>query len=636
MRKVKLLGIGLMLFAFGNAQTVIRYGNNSVSKEEFIRAYNKNKTATEDKAKAIRAYADLYANFKLKVQAAKDLRMDTSIQISNDLSNFRREIEESYVNDEQAFNSLMKEALTRSQSDIRVYHYSLPVESSLSAADTLKKFQIIQSFWSELKKNNDAVVPEGIKYNDLGYITVFSLPYKFENIVYETKAGEISGLIRTKNAWHIFKVIDKRPSAGKWKIAQILFTFPPNPDEKIKAAAKKLADSVYALLNAGADFATMARTFSEDKLTYLNGGELPEFGTGKYSFDFEKEVVKLNKDGETAAPFATAFGYHIIKRLGFTPTPNNPKDEALQYELKLKLMKDNRIKVAKDKFAGEIAAKVGFKINTKVNKADLLRFADSVIENPETDLPAQLPISNKTIFSFTKNTVDGKNWLEYVREYKTNNELYKGESNEEIWKNYISVSILEYYKKHLEDFNADFAYQIQEFKEGNMLFEVMDKEVWSKASADSVGMQEYYDNNKSNYKWGASADVLMMNCATASIAEETIQQLKAGKSWKDLVNLNPGDVQGDSARFELNQINNSTNAQPNTYSAITINADGSASFIKYYHFHEAGEQRSFEEAKALITNDYQSVVEKKWLDGLRKKYPVSINEPVLQDIIKSL
>ena len=53
------------------AQTIISYGNYTVSKDDFLRAYNKNKTPVEDKEKAIREYTELYTNFKLKVKAAK-------------------------------------------------------------------------------------------------------------------------------------------------------------------------------------------------------------------------------------------------------------------------------------------------------------------------------------------------------------------------------------------------------------------------------------------------------------------------------------------------------------------------------------------------------------------------------------
>ena len=62
---------------YGNAQTLFTFGGIPVGKEEFLRAYNKNKTYESGNSKALREYLDLYIRFKLKVQAAKDLRIDT-------------------------------------------------------------------------------------------------------------------------------------------------------------------------------------------------------------------------------------------------------------------------------------------------------------------------------------------------------------------------------------------------------------------------------------------------------------------------------------------------------------------------------------------------------------------------------
>ena len=56
-----------------HAQTLFTYGKNAVSVDEFMRAYNKNKTPVNDREKSLREYVDLYVNFKLKVQAAQDL-----------------------------------------------------------------------------------------------------------------------------------------------------------------------------------------------------------------------------------------------------------------------------------------------------------------------------------------------------------------------------------------------------------------------------------------------------------------------------------------------------------------------------------------------------------------------------------
>ena len=109
------------------SQTLISYGNNTVTKDEFLRAYNKNKTPVTDKEKALRDYVELYTNFKLKVKAAKDLRIDTLPQLQADVENFRRQVDENYMSDEKALGSLLDQAYERSLVNLHTVHFSISV-----------------------------------------------------------------------------------------------------------------------------------------------------------------------------------------------------------------------------------------------------------------------------------------------------------------------------------------------------------------------------------------------------------------------------------------------------------------------------------------------------------------------------
>ncbi|MFT3909688.1 MAG: peptidylprolyl isomerase [Ferruginibacter sp.] len=623
------------------SQTLITYGANTVSKDEFLRAYNKNKTPVTDKEKSIRDYIELYTNFKLKVKAAKDLHIDTLPQLQADIENFRRQVDENYMSDEKGLSTLMDQAFSRSLRDLHTIHFSLAVPGDVQPEDTMKIYQAIQSLYNDLKSGNtnysSLAEKATAKYGDLGYITVFSLPYQYENIVYALKAGETSSPYRAKKAWHIFKVLEERPDAGKWKVAQILFAYPPDADAATKQTHQKLADSIYNLLQGGADFGTLAKTYSNDKLTYMNGGEIPEFGSGKFDYTFEKAVFDLKKDGDLTKPFSTTYGIHIVKRLGFTPTVTDKSDASVQFELKQKIMQDTRISEAKQKFAKDIIARIGYKRVPGVKDEDLFRFADSLALNEDPEIADKFPISNKTIISFTKSSLKGSDWLKFVKEYKGNFEQYKGESNKELLDKYITISALEYYKKHLEEYNEDFKFQMQEFKEGNMLFEVMEKNVWTKAGIDSVGLLKYYNAHKENYKWAASADVLIVNTVSEKAAQDALADLKSGKAFRQLVEEKNNDVQIDSARYELSQINGTTNsftAAAGTYSPVTKNSDGTATFVKYLKLYEPNQQRSFDEARGLVINDYQNILEQKWLEELKKKYPVKVNEQIVKTLIK--
>lgn len=643
MKKLYIMFLAAACIGSVSAQTLITYGNSTVSKDEFWRAYNKNKPVVTDKEKSVREYLELYTNFKLKVKAAQDMRIDTLQQIQYDVQNFRGQVTENYLSDDKGFKRLQDEAFDRSQKDVHTIHFSVPVDT----ANPDKALKAITELQAELKagKTNYAELAKTasekygvVKQNDLGFITAFSIPYEYENIIYNTKVGEVSAPYRSKSSWHLFKVIDQKPGAGKWKVAQILFVFPPDANDAVKAQVKKLADSVYGLLaSEKINFAAAAKKYSDDKLTYLTEGELPEFGSGKYSYDFESEIFRLKKDGEISKPFATAYGYHIVNRIAQKPIVTDKTDETNQFELKQKIMADARINVEREKFTTEIISKTGIKKTKLVTDADLMRYADTMMKDFSIERADQVPISRKKVVTFADGSaLTGSDWLKFVRSYRSS-EQSAGETNQQLWDKFISFSAVDYYKNHLEKYNEDFKFQMQEFKEGNMLFEVMEKNVWNKAVTDAAGLQKYYAEHKENYKWAPSADIIVFNCTTEKVAQETLAALKAGKDWKTLAEASNATIQTDSGRYELTQIiaaEYTSKVENGAYSLIAPGGDGTAAFVKYLHVYPGNMQRNFEEARGLVINDYQGVLEKNWLQALRAKYPVKVNEAVLKDLLK--
>jgi peptidyl-prolyl cis-trans isomerase SurA len=645
MKKFLLLYAFICFTGLVFSQTLFTYGGQPVDKAEFVRAYNKNKTPVADKEKVLREYLGLYIKFKLKVKAAMELRLDTLPQLQYDAQSFRSQIEESYLNNQNAVNDLLNEAFIRSQKDLHVLHFFVPVDRALKPEDTLKAAVSINAFYTALKSGNtdyenlNTTSPVKVKQSDFGFITVFSLPYEYENIIYALKMGEASKPYRSKNGWHIFKLIDERKAVGKWKIAQVLLSFPPEATAEAKKTYEKRADSIYQLLIKGEDFGKMARWFSDDKSSYSNNGELAEFGSGKFEASFENEVFKLTKDKEISRPFLTEYGYHIVKRLSQSPVSADKTDAAFQYELKEKIQKDSRINFAKDLFIKEILRQVGFKKTGAVPDEQLFRYADSVLAKPnsETGNALVFPIANKTVITYAKTKLSGKDWLDFVRNYKGTGELYRGESNAALLDKFITTTVLDYYKKHLEDYNADFRYQMDEFKAGNVLFEIMERNIWGKASADQAGLQKYYNENKGKFLWNASADVIVFNCTNKNIAEEARVALLNGKDWKKITEESNNNIQADSGRFELTQIPatiDTKTAQGYLSEIVASPVDGNAGFVKLIRHYNANQQRSFDEAKGMVINDYQNILEEKWIAELKNKYPVKINEAVFQSLLK--
>jgi peptidyl-prolyl cis-trans isomerase SurA len=645
MKKFYCLLLAAAIIPALSAQSIFTYGNAPVGNDEFMRAYNKNKSPEANKESALREYLNLYINFKLKVKAAQTLRLDTLESLKADVSNFRNQVQESYMNDTKGVAVLVDEAFDRSQKDLHVLHFYVNIDEKMNRDDTTRARKAIEEVYDELKKGTTDY-PEMLeeisgkffptKGTDLGFITAFLLPYKYENIVYGLKPGGISRPYRSKSGWHVFKLAEERKSAGKWKIAQILLAFPPEGAGFKLEELKNRADSMANLLKKGADFAEMAKEYSQDKLTYLNGGEMPEFGTGRYDLPFETEVFKLSKNGEISNPIQTQFGYHIIKRLGQSPTPVDKNDAGYTYEIKQKVLQDDRIASAQEEFVKEVIKKTGYKRNAAVPDVALFRYADSMTPSKTAADAKKFPISNKVIFSTGKTVVKGSDWLNFVYDYKTT-ELYKGEASSELLSKYVEAAALEYYKKNLEEYSNEFKYQMQEFTEGNMLFEIMERNVWNRAASDTNGLKKLYAQKKNNYQWPASADVLIFNCGSAKAADAARAALLEGKNWKEIADSSAGNVQADSTRYELTQI---PLAEGTAVSAAMVSkplvngSDGTAVFVKILNMYPAGMQRSFEEARGLVINDYQAYLEEEWIKELKKKYPVKINEAAFKSLIQ--
>ncbi len=641
MKQLILLCTFLLTVSLVNSQVLFTYGNHPVSKQEFLKAYNKNKSATNSK-EDVQEYLDLFIKFKLKVQAAKDLRLDTLPSLKADLQNFRSQIEDSYLKDDEQVAALTEEAYNRSKKDIHTLHFYIAINPTMLPADTLKAYNAINEVYNESKegKTNYKEILEMVKRemspvqgNDLGFVTVFTLPYEFENIVYELHPGEVSKPYRSKKGWHIFKNKEERPAVGKITVAQILFAVPAG-NNFLKEQASHRADSVYKALKSGTDFGEMAKTYSNDKMTYMNGGALPEFGVGKFDAGFEGAAFSLKKDGDISEPFQTEYGFHILKRISASPIPANNKDENFMENLRQQVLNDSRIETAKEKFVKEILVKIGFKKNPLVSGDILKKIEDSFLLADKKITVGN--VSAKAIlFSFNNEQTTIGKWLQYLKRTNPGKISQEQSVNATLLDNYIKTSATENYRKRLERFNPDFKYQLTEFKEGNMLFEIMERKVWSKASADSTGLIKYYRDHKNRYIWDASADAILYSCANADLAGKIMKQVNEGETWHEIMKENPTQMQADSGRFELSQIPvvDRTNFRAGLVTQpVTNEGDGTTVFSQLIKVYPENQQRKFDDARGLVINDYQGLLENKWIEQLKKKYPVKINESIFKSL----
>ena len=207
----------------------------------------------------------------------------------------------------------------------------------------------------------------------------------------------------------------------------------------------------------------------------------------------------------------------------------------------------------------------------------------------------------------------------------------------QVWDEFETAKAVDYYRRHLDEYNPEYKVQLKEFMEGNMLFEVMERKVWSVSATDTAGLRKYYNQHKSSYVWQKSADAIMFNTSDSMIAVKNRKQLAAKPgSWKKLAAASDGTMMADSGRVEFTQIPaNPTAIKAGLITPVVVNDDRTASFTYVLRVYPQPSPRSFNDARGLVMNDYQQEIEEKWIAELKQKYPVNVNQEVLETIIKN-
>jgi peptidyl-prolyl cis-trans isomerase SurA len=624
-------------------QTLVRYGNQTISRSEFLKAYSKNNVKVRPTEKAYRDYLDLYIRYRLKVQAALDMKLDTLPGQITELQNFKTQIVDQYTNDESSLNKMVREAFVRSQSDLRISYIFVAAPKNAAPSDTLKAWKKIQEAALALKNNKD-FGETALQYSedpfvknnrgDIGYITVFDLPYAMETVAYNTPSGKYSSVFRTSGGYIILKKTAERPAEGRIRVAQILVAFPFQATEETKSDTRRRADSIYAALLAGADFGELARKFSGDNLSYQVGGLLPEFGIGKYEAAFELAAFGLKKDGDLCAPVATSFGYHIVKRISRKPVPKLADQKTLD-ELKERVKSDPRVAVSKKQMMETILKRTAFREDIPAGKS-LWDYTDSMLFNKKP--PVYAGFQNQSVlFEFSKKKYLVIDWITYRKSLRSSPGLTNGKTNADLLDSYREATAFEYYKNHLEEYNPAFAEQVNEFRDGNLLFEIMQRKVWNLASSDSTGLKKYFESHPKSYWWQPGAEAIIFSAPNASAAKKLQEDLDSNiHSWRKSVDRFAGQVQADSGRFEWKQIPSTGGApvEAGKFTVPKINADKSLQFAYIIRDYPSPSPRTFEEARGLVINDYQNELENQWIESLKKKYPVVISEAVFRTLPK--
>jgi peptidyl-prolyl cis-trans isomerase SurA len=639
---VKFKCLLLVLFALNftfsqdKDEVLLKVDGEAVMSSEFLRVYNKNLDLVKDESqKDIDGYLKLFTEYQLKLKEARRLKLNEDKKYQREFLSYKKQLTKNYLSENKVTDVLVEEAYNRSNIDINASHVLVRLEDT--EKDTINAYNEVLALRKRvLKEGFDKVKTEvhdgkSIFLEDLGYFSAFKMMYDFETVAYSTTVGEISMPFRTKFGYHVVKINDKRTSKGTVTAAHIMVALAQkdsllDPEQRI--------NEIYKKLNQGESFESLAKQFSDDKSSAKKGGKITPFKSGQLSSEiFENEAFGLEADGDVSKPFKTNYGWHIVKRIDLKPIQSFKEVKA---SLVNKVKRDSRSKLINTAMVNELKKRYQITYNP-----DAKKYFESIISNEFFARSWRLPEDfqkEETIFSFNNRSVT---YNEFSRHLTSAQRIHAGKPMpfssliEKEYDSFFEKSILQFREDNLELENKDFADILKEYRDGLLLFDLMEKEIWNKASKDTLGLETFYNKNKSKYQWEDRVEIVMATSADETNAKAALKMMKKGKS-----------------EDEINTAINTDTKQNVIFTKGTYNTDDSklpTNFVsnkgisKIYQHNEAFHAidvkavlpagiKTLEEAKGNVINDYQIEIEANWINDLHNRYKVEVNKKALKAI----
>ena len=638
MKRYITLILALLSLGLYSQDVLLEIEDDRISLEEFKHIFNKNNDNEEIDKEYLDEYIELFVNFKLKVKEAKSLGFDTVKTFVDELEGYRKQLARPYLRDDNFNDELFDEALDRIQYDINADHILININDE-NNDEALNKIKEIRK---QILSGNISFEDAAVKFSDdksaienkgnLGYFTAFMMVYDFETAAYNTAVGDISEPVKTKYGYHLLKINDIRKAVGERKVAHIMFKTGKNakPD-KIKDAKNKILET-YNLLKNGDKFAEVAERFSEDRSTAVKGGILPPFGVGKMVPEFENQSFKLKKVGDFSEPFQTDYGWHIVMLIEDNPIIVN---DDLYLKVKTGIERDSRSKLSTEFMAKKLKDQYSVKVY-KDNFNSLRRKAVNDVSKSIWDGKNALSL-DKPLFKIESMIFYQNEFTDYILKNQKNNNNF-----DNLYLEFFDKSIFVYEESQLENKYPEFKVLLNEYREGILLFDLTNKNVWKKAVDDSLGLAEFFANNLDNYTWEERIDASVYKCI----------DLKTAKKVKNLIyKLNRGNIDNEKILKKINEESalsleisskNYVKGENKFIDSIEwkkgISKDiktekGEYIIINVKNILPSG-QMQLSEVKGKVISDYQKFLDTEWITFLRDKYKYSVNKDLLYSLIK--
>ncbi len=572
---VVLLSVGAMMAQ--EDQVLMTINGEPVMASEFMYIYQKNNQESTLDKKSIDEYVDLFVNFKLKVAEAKAQGIDTTASFLKELSGYRAQATPKYMLDAQALDSMVQ--------------------------------------------------------------------LSYEHMRYDRRAAHIA--------------IQCPASAG---------------DSAEQAALKTIEQARRRIMKVKGDkkaaFEKEARKISTDPSVKDNGGELGWITPFRYVYSFE-EAVYSTPIGQVTPVFRTAYGFHIA-----LVEEERPHEEVRAAHIMKMVPRGNDslkavmktqidsiytlIKNGSD-FA-EMAQRLSDDKGSAMRGGDLGWFSLGMMVKPFEQQafkmqPGEISEPIATDFGWHIIRLDDRRAvlpLDSIRPQVERN-VQRDERMKETDKAFVRKARKEYNLSdtmsdedvkayadaHLEEKYPEFANLVREYHDGILLFEVSLREVWDKASKDTAGLEKYFQTHRSDFTWTEPRyKGYVVYCKDKNSAKAMKSIIRSAHPDSiDSYMQQRVNIEGETyAKYNYGLWTKGQNAAVDKYGF----KDKKAQYKPQEDFPEVfciqgkviKAPQVYTDERGKVTTAYQDYLEQLWIESLRKKYEVKINQEVLESLKK--
>ncbi|MBT8254513.1 MAG: peptidylprolyl isomerase [Bacteroidia bacterium] len=605
---------------------------------EFLRVYNKNLDLVKDETqKNIDTYLDLFINYSLKLKEARLLEYDKKPEYIREFKTYKKQLAKNYLTDKRVTEELVNEAYERISNDVKASH--ILVRLPETETDTMAVYKQMLAFRDRLLQEEfeqiqkDSHNGNTVFVEDLGWFSGFKMVYDFENVAYNTPVGEVSQPFRTQFGYHVLKVFDKRKSRGRVTVGHI-FLSKQSPDSL--GDPKTRIQEIYRLFKNGQAFEDLAKQYSEDQGSAKQGGRLKSFKSGQLSsVKFEDRAFAIGEIGDVTEPFETDYGWHIAKLYEKEPIGSFM---AMKSQLEVRVKRDSRSAVINKAFLNTLKEK--YEVQSDIDLSYFVSILNEDYFSRKWVVPTDLP-EDKMLIQIGKNVLSYKDfgsYLESAQKRIREKQSYEGVVQSQ-FKEFVNERLLAYHEENLEFTNLEYAQILKEYRDGLLLFDLMEDIIWNAVKDDSTGLNRFYQSNKERYVRPESVKAIMVSSMNQDVLQKVIPFLNKNQDI-DALRSKFKSTAKEQLIITQQTFQSGTSKLPETL-AIKL---GTSEIFKHngsYHVIRVDEIipesiKTFEEAKGIVISDYQEYTEQKWLEGLRDKFSVEVNTNVMDQIKANL